>query len=192
MASRSPAHWQQPGIPQRFRAEQEIRAVSCLTPGSGTRHRIGSTGTGKGSFEPARSQPQLLHWPSGLHNNSALQCRSPAQNRSQYEVIVHCWANPGKKVIEAIDIIFKDCRTDQGIRGETTWGTLTQEWSLARSGQHWHRWQTKRPPELRQHLERVVWLSNWFCNVAFQAVSGRPTIAHNSKFMRAFTFFKGA
>ena len=34
----------------------------------------------------------------------------------QHEVIVHCKANPGKKVIEAIDIVFKDYRTDQGIK----------------------------------------------------------------------------
>ena len=34
----------------------------------------------------------------------------------QHEVIVHCKANPGKKVIEAIDIVFKDYRADQGIK----------------------------------------------------------------------------
>ena len=34
----------------------------------------------------------------------------------QHEVIVYCKANPGKKVIEAIDVSFKDYRTEQGIR----------------------------------------------------------------------------
>jgi hypothetical protein len=34
----------------------------------------------------------------------------------QHEVIVHCKANPAKKVIDAIDVVFKDYRTDQGIK----------------------------------------------------------------------------
>jgi len=34
----------------------------------------------------------------------------------EHEVIVHCKANPGKKVIEAIDVVFKDYRADQGIK----------------------------------------------------------------------------
>ena len=34
----------------------------------------------------------------------------------QHEVIVYCKANPGKKVIEAIDVVFKDYREDQGIK----------------------------------------------------------------------------
>jgi hypothetical protein len=33
----------------------------------------------------------------------------------QHEIIVHCKANPGKKVIEAIDVVFKDYRTEKGI-----------------------------------------------------------------------------
>jgi hypothetical protein len=34
----------------------------------------------------------------------------------QHEVILHCKANPGKKVIEAIDVVFKDYRSEQGIQ----------------------------------------------------------------------------
>jgi hypothetical protein len=40
---------------------------------------------------------------------------SRARSR-QHEVIVHCKANPGKKVIEAIDVVFKDYRNEQGIK----------------------------------------------------------------------------
>jgi hypothetical protein len=34
----------------------------------------------------------------------------------QHEVIVHCEANPDKKVIEAIDVVFKNYRVEKGIR----------------------------------------------------------------------------
>ena len=34
----------------------------------------------------------------------------------EHEVIVHCKANPGKKVIEAIDVVFKDYRAAKGIK----------------------------------------------------------------------------
>jgi hypothetical protein len=34
----------------------------------------------------------------------------------EHEVIVHCKANPGKKVIEAIDVVFKEYRAEKGIK----------------------------------------------------------------------------
>ena len=34
----------------------------------------------------------------------------------EHEVIVHCKANPGKKVIQAIDVVFKTYRVEQGIK----------------------------------------------------------------------------
>jgi hypothetical protein len=53
-------------------------------------------------------------WYKGLAKKHLMQV---ARARSlQHEVIVHCKANPGKKVIEAIDVVFKDYRTEQGIK----------------------------------------------------------------------------
>src|SRR3954453_12819245 len=34
----------------------------------------------------------------------------------EHEIIVHCKANPGKKVIEAIDVVFKAYRDVRGIK----------------------------------------------------------------------------
>jgi hypothetical protein len=34
----------------------------------------------------------------------------------EHEVIVHCKANPNKKVIQAIDVVFKKYRADRGIK----------------------------------------------------------------------------
>lgn len=34
----------------------------------------------------------------------------------EHEVIVHCKANPSKKIIEAIDVVFNDYRIDKGIK----------------------------------------------------------------------------
>ena len=34
----------------------------------------------------------------------------------QHEVIVYCKANPGKKIIQAIDVVFKDYRAERGIK----------------------------------------------------------------------------
>jgi HdeA/HdeB family len=60
----------------------------------------------------------LAAWYSGWYNGLAkkhvmLVSRARAL---QHEVIVYCQANPGKKVIQAIDVVFKDYRTDQGIK----------------------------------------------------------------------------
>jgi HdeA/HdeB family len=60
----------------------------------------------------------LAAWYSGWYNGLAKKhLMQVARARSlQHEVIVHCNANPGKKVIEAIDVVFKDYRTEQGIK----------------------------------------------------------------------------
>jgi hypothetical protein len=34
----------------------------------------------------------------------------------EHQVIVHCKANPDKKVIEAIDVVFKAYRAEKGIK----------------------------------------------------------------------------
>ena len=39
-----------------------------------------------------------------------------ARNRSSTRLSVHCKANPGKKVIEAIDVVFKEYRAEKGIK----------------------------------------------------------------------------
>jgi hypothetical protein len=60
----------------------------------------------------------LAAWYSGWYNGLAKKhVMQVARAKSlQHEVIVHCKGNPGKKVIEAIDVVFKDYRTDKGIK----------------------------------------------------------------------------
>lgn len=60
----------------------------------------------------------LAAWYSGWYNGLAKKhSMHVARARAlQHEVIVHCKANPSKKIIEAIDIVFKDYRGDQGIK----------------------------------------------------------------------------
>jgi hypothetical protein len=60
----------------------------------------------------------LAAWYSGWYNGLAKKHMMQVSRAKalQHEVIVHCKANPGKKVIEAIDVVFKDYRTDQGIK----------------------------------------------------------------------------
>jgi hypothetical protein len=60
----------------------------------------------------------LAAWYSGWYNGLAKKhvMQVTRAKSLQHEVIVHCKANPGKKVIEAIDVVFKDYRTDQGIK----------------------------------------------------------------------------
>jgi HdeA/HdeB family len=60
----------------------------------------------------------LAAWYSGWYNGLAkkhVMLVSRAKSL-QHEVIVYCKANPGKKVIEAIDVVFKDYREDHGIK----------------------------------------------------------------------------
>jgi HdeA/HdeB family len=60
----------------------------------------------------------LAAWYSGWYNGLAKKhvMQVTRAKSLQHEVIVHCKANLGKKVIEAIDVVFKDYRTDQGIK----------------------------------------------------------------------------
>ena len=60
----------------------------------------------------------LAAWYSGWYNGLAKKHMMQVSRAKalQHEVIVHCKANPGKKVIEAIDVVFKDYRTEQGIK----------------------------------------------------------------------------
>jgi hypothetical protein len=60
----------------------------------------------------------LAAWYSGWYNGLAKKhvMQVSRAKSLQHEVIVYCKANPGKKVIEAIDVVFKDYRTEQGIK----------------------------------------------------------------------------
>jgi hypothetical protein len=60
----------------------------------------------------------LAAWYSGWYNGLAKKhvMQVTRAKALQHEVIVYCKANPGKKVIEAIDVVFKDYRTEQGIK----------------------------------------------------------------------------
>lgn len=60
----------------------------------------------------------LTAWYSGWYNGLAKKHMMQVDRAKslEHEVIVHCKANPGKKVIEAIDVVFKDYRADKGIK----------------------------------------------------------------------------
>jgi hypothetical protein len=60
----------------------------------------------------------LAAWYSGWYNGLAKKhVMLVSRARSlQHEVIVYCKANPGQKVIEAIDVVFKEYRDEQGIK----------------------------------------------------------------------------
>jgi hypothetical protein len=60
----------------------------------------------------------LAAWYSGWYNGLAKKhvMQVSRAKSLQHEVIVYCKANPDKKVIEAIDVVFKDYRSDQGIK----------------------------------------------------------------------------
>ena len=60
----------------------------------------------------------LAAWYSGWYNGLAKKhVMQVSRARSlQHEVIVYCQANPGKKIIQAIDVVFKDYRADRGIK----------------------------------------------------------------------------
>jgi hypothetical protein len=60
----------------------------------------------------------LAAWYSGWYNGLAkkhVMLVSRAREL-QHEVIVYCKANPSKKIIQAIDVVFKDYRDDRGIK----------------------------------------------------------------------------
>jgi hypothetical protein len=52
----------------------------------------------------------MAMWYSGLYNGLAKKhfFNLPRAKAGLHEVIVHCKANPGKKVIQAIDFVLKD------------------------------------------------------------------------------------
>jgi hypothetical protein len=60
----------------------------------------------------------LAAWYSGWYNGLAKKhvMQVSRAKSLQHEVIVYCKANPSKKVIEAIDVVFKDYRTEHGIK----------------------------------------------------------------------------
>ncbi|WP_249139699.1 hypothetical protein [Bradyrhizobium ottawaense] len=79
----------------------DVRKLSCAQPAN--------------TFQ--EDADYLAAWYSGWYNGLAKKhVMQVARAKSlQHGVIVHCKANPGKKVIEAIDTVFKDYRTEQGI-----------------------------------------------------------------------------
>ena len=60
----------------------------------------------------------LTAWYSGWYNGLAKKHMMQVDRAKslEHEVIVHCKANPGKKVIEAIDVVFKEYRAEKGIK----------------------------------------------------------------------------
>jgi hypothetical protein len=60
----------------------------------------------------------LTVWYSGWYNGLGKKHMMQVDRAKslEHEVIVHCKANPGKKVIEAIDVVFKDYRAAKGIK----------------------------------------------------------------------------
>ena len=60
----------------------------------------------------------LTTWYSGWYNGLAKKHMMQVDRAKslEHEVIVHCKANPGKKVIEAIDVVFKEYRAEKGIK----------------------------------------------------------------------------
>jgi hypothetical protein len=60
----------------------------------------------------------LTAWYSGWYNGLAKKhaMRVDRAKALEHELIVHCKANPGKKVIQAIDIVFKEYRAKAGIK----------------------------------------------------------------------------
>jgi hypothetical protein len=60
----------------------------------------------------------LTVWYSGWYNGLAKKHMMKVDRAKtlEHEVIVHCKANPGKKIIQAIDVVFKAHRADQGIK----------------------------------------------------------------------------
>jgi len=60
----------------------------------------------------------LTVWYSGWYNGLAKKhfMKLDRAKKLEHEVIVHCKANPGKKVIQAIDVVFKTYRAEQGIK----------------------------------------------------------------------------
>jgi hypothetical protein len=60
----------------------------------------------------------LTVWYSGWYNGLGKKHMMKVDRAKtlEHEIIVHCKANPGKKVIQAIDVVFKAYRDDRGIK----------------------------------------------------------------------------
>ena len=60
----------------------------------------------------------LTVWYSGWYNGLAKKHMMKVDRAKtlEHELIVHCKANPGKKIIQAIDVVFKAYRDERGIR----------------------------------------------------------------------------
>jgi hypothetical protein len=60
----------------------------------------------------------LTVWYSGWYNGLGKKHMMQVDRAKslEHQVIVHCKANPDKKVIEAIDVVFKNYRTEKGIK----------------------------------------------------------------------------
>jgi hypothetical protein len=60
----------------------------------------------------------LTVWYSGWYNGLAKKHLMQVDRAKtlEHRLIVHCKANPGKKVIEAIDVVFNAYRQEQGIK----------------------------------------------------------------------------
>jgi hypothetical protein len=60
----------------------------------------------------------LTVWYSGWYNGLAKKHMMKADRAKEleHEVIVHCKANQNKKVIQAIEVVFKKYRADRGIK----------------------------------------------------------------------------
>jgi len=60
----------------------------------------------------------LSVWYSGWYNGLAKKhlMKVDRAKELEHEVIVHCKANQDKKVIQAIDVVFKKYRSDRGIK----------------------------------------------------------------------------
>lgn len=60
----------------------------------------------------------LTVWYSGWYNGLAKKHMMHVDRAKslEHQIIVHCQANPGKKVIEAIDVVFKNYRDQRGIK----------------------------------------------------------------------------
>jgi hypothetical protein len=60
----------------------------------------------------------LTAWYSGWYNGLGKKhlMKVDRAKALEHEIIVHCKANPGKKVIQAIDAVFKAYRDERGIK----------------------------------------------------------------------------
>ena len=61
---------------------------------------------------------RLTTWYSGWYNGLAKKHMMKVDRAKdlEHQIIVHCKANPEKKVIQAIDVVFKNYRAERGIQ----------------------------------------------------------------------------